>query len=213
METILSFLAALFALYTFPTAYLALTSIMTILAYCVTESQDAVLGVLVLMIFLRVISTILEPTVKYGAIGGPTGSISGIVETFQPKNPVNIHQRIADAKQETVKPPTISGVLESPNILSSFQIAGLANGDQGATTRSMPSSPGMYQSINTPAESFVPNAEQVDAVPMGNPLLQNGPDLAAIDTALTKTGAKLQGSGQDPASVPGVSVGSGEPTM
>ena len=213
MAMILSFLAALFAIYTFPTGYLALTSVLTILAYCVTESEDAVLGVLIIMIFLRVVGTTLEPSVKYGAIGGPTGSVSGIVETFQPKDPVSIHQRVAGTKQDTVKPSMISGVLESPNILSSYQIAGLANGDQGATRASMPSSPGIYQSINTPAESFVPNSEQVDSVPMGNPVLQNGPDLKAVDTALTKTGAKLQGSGEDPASVPGVSVGNVGATM
>jgi hypothetical protein len=101
----------------------------------------------------------------------------------------------------------ITGVLESPQILNRLQLTGLMNGEQGATMITMPSAPGIFQSINTPAESFVPSLTQQDTLPREASLLQNGPDLSAVDTALVKTGAKLQGSASDPANVPGVSVG------
>ena len=210
MEVVLSFLAALFAMYTFPTGYLALTAVFTIVAFCVTESHDAVLGALVLMIFLRVITTVLEPSnpsKQYGAIGGPIGGpVSAAMENFQPRDPVSIHQRLVDTKQTGPKVAKIFGVLESPNILNSLQISGLDEGEQGAAARStVPSAPGAYETIRTPAEGFVPNIPSPNNAPRGNPYLQNGPDDSAIDTALVKSGTKLQGS--SPADVGGVAVG------
>jgi len=209
MEIILSFLAALFAMYSFPTGYLALTAVLTIVAFCVTESHDAVLGTLVVMIFLRVITTVLEPTSSkpsYGAIGGPVGGpVVGVVEGFQPRDPVSIHQRLAEDKQVAPKVDKIFGVLESPNILNSLQISGIPDGEQGASSKTMPAVPGAYETIRTPAEGIVPNIFSQDITPRGNPYLNNGPDNLAIDTALVKSGTKLQGG----ADIAGVSVGGG----
>ena len=208
MEIILSFLAALFAMYTFPTGYLALTAILTIIAYCVTESHDAVLGTLVLMVFLRVITVTLEPSntsIKYGAINGPTGgAVSGAVENFQPRDPVSIHQRVVANKQTGPKVNKIFGVLESPNILNSLQISGIAENEQGATTSTVPAAPGAYETIRTPAEGFMPDMSSQDAAPRAAAYLQNGPDNMAIDTALVKTGTKLQNTNAD---IVGVAVG------
>ena len=211
MEIVLSFLAALFALYTFPTGYLALTAVLTILTFCITESHEAVLGALVVMIFLRVITTVLEPSkvpIKYGAIGGPTGGpITGVVEGFQPRDPVSIHQRLVADKQVAPKVDKIYGVLESPNILDSLQIAKLSEGEEGATRSTVPASLGAYEVIRTPAEGIVPNISSQNINPRGNPYLQNGPDNMAIDTALVKSGAKLNSGAS--ANIAGVSVGGG----
>jgi len=209
MEIVLSFLAALFALYTFPTGYLALTAVLTILTFCITESHEAVLGALVVMIFLRVITTVLEPShipLKYGAIGGPIGGpVTGVVEGFQPRDPVSIHQRLVADKKVEPKVDKIYGVLESPNILDSLQIAKLSEDEQGAARSTVPASLGAYEAIRTPAEGIVPNISSQNINPRGNPYLHNGPDNTSIDTALVKSGTKLNGL----STVAGVSVGGG----
>jgi len=209
MEFVLSFLAALYAVYTFPTGYLILTGAITILAFCMTESFDAVLGALVIMIFLRVITTVLEPSNSrevYGAVGGPIGgNIKGAVENFQPKDPISIHQRLADDKKEANKVEKIYGVLESPQILNSLQISNIDDGEKGVSRTTLPAYPGAYETIRTPAEGIMPNIFSHNITPRGNPYLQNGPDGNAIDTALVKSGTKLQGNSD----FAGVSVGPG----
>jgi hypothetical protein len=212
MEIVLAFLAALFAMYTFPTGYLALTAVATILAYCATESYDAVLGTLVIMIFLRLITTTLEPSKavvgNYGAVGGPVGGVvSGAVEGFQPKEPISIHQRLEKDKAVAPKVEKIYGVLESPNILDSLQIANVSDEERGAARSTLPATAGAYEPIRTPAEGIVPNISSQDINPRGNPYLQNGPDSVAVDTALVKAGTKLNRSLADHASM---SVGGGQ---
>ena len=203
MEIVLSFLAALIAMYLFPTGYLLFTAVLTILAYCATESVDAVLGVLVIMIFLRVLSTTLEPSSgNYGAVTGPMGGrVTAAVENFQPKDPVSIHQRIANAKKVEPKVNKIFGVLESPNILNSMEIA---QAEQAATTTTMPAAPGAYETIRTPAEGFMPNIPSLDSGPRAATYLQNGADNSAVDTALSKNGANMRGNSGD---LPGIAVG------
>ena len=213
MEIILLFLAALFAMYTFPTGYLALTAVLTIVAYCATESYDAVLGALIIMIFLRVITMTLEPSkpsyVHYGAVAGPVGGpVSAAMEGFQPKDPISIHQRLAADKVTGPKVEKIYGVLESPEILDSMQISNIPDDERGATHSTMPAMAGAYEPIRTPAEGIVPNIFSQDITPRGNPYLQNGPDNLAIDTALVKAGTKM--SGAPAASVAGMSVGGGQ---
>jgi len=211
MEIVLSFFAALFAVYTFPIGYLVLSAAITGAAYIYTKSYDAVLGTLIVLIFLRVIITTLESSavgVGYGAIGGPVGgTVSGHVENFQPKDPVSIHQRIAETKKDQDKVGKIYGVLESPNILSALQISEIAEPERGASRTGMPAISGAYETIRTPAEGFVPNSSAQSSAPIVNPYLQNGPDNMAIDTALVNLGTKLRGSAPDPANISGVSIG------
>ena len=215
MEIVLSFLTALFAVYTFPTGYLALTAVVTILTFCVTESYHAVLGVLITMVFIRVITTTLEPSnraiTNYGAIGGPAGGpVQGAMEGFQPRDPVSIHQRLANDKVAGPKVEKIYGVLESPGILDSLQITSISDEDKGATQTTLPATAGAYEIIRTPAEGIVPNIFSQNINPRGNPYLQNGPDHMAIDTALVKSGTKLNNEKKSPADIPGVSVGGGD---
>jgi hypothetical protein len=208
MEFVLSFLAALYAVYNFPTGYLLLTGVITILAFCTTESYHAVLGALLLMIILRIITTILEPGNSrevYGAVGGPIGGTVRAVENFQPKDPISIHQRLADDKKAANPVDKIYGVLESPQILDSLQITAIDETDKGASRTTLPAYPGAYEPIRTPAEGIVPNIFSHNITPRGNPYLQNGPDAGAIDTALVKSGTKLHANSD----FAGVSVGPG----
>ena len=209
MEIVLSFLAALYAVYTFSTGYLLLTGVITILAFCTTESYDAVLGTLVIMIVLRLVTTVIESNNSrevYGAVGGPIGgSISGAVENFQPKDPISIHQRLAHDKNVANPVDKIYGVLESPQILDSLQITAIDETDKGASRTTLPAYPGAYEPIRTPAEGIVPNIFSQNITPRGNPYLQNGPDAGAIDTALVKSGTKLHANSD----FAGVSVGPG----
>jgi hypothetical protein len=211
MEVVLSFLAAAFAIYMFPMGYLVLTAAITFAVYIYTRSYDAVLGTLIVMIFIRVLTTTLKAaasSVNYGAIGGPVGgTVSAAMENFQPKDPVSIHQRIAHEKKEADKVPKIYGVLESPSILSSLQISDILEPERGAPRTGMPAISGAYETIRTPAEGFMPNMSSNDSNPVMNPYLQNGPDQMAVDTALVNVGTKLRSNATDPGEVGGVAIG------
>jgi len=205
MEIVLSFLAALLAMYLFPTGYLMLTAVLSIVAYCVTESVDAVLGVLVIMIFLRVLSTTLEPSGNYGAATGPVGGrVQAAMENFQPRDPVSIHQRISETKKVEPAVNKIFGVLESPNILNSLEIAQIPDSEKASTRSTVPAAPGAYEMIRTPTEGFMPNIPSPDSAPRAAMYLQNGPDDGAVDTALSKKGSNMRGDSGD---LPGIPVG------
>jgi hypothetical protein len=89
MELVLSTLLALYAVVVFPSGYLILTAIVSILAFLFTKSYFGVLGVLIVMVVLNLLKGVLLPTIesnRYGAITGPSGGAIKGVEAFQPKD-------------------------------------------------------------------------------------------------------------------------------
>lgn len=194
MELVLSTVLALYAVIVFPSGYLILTAIVSILAFLFTKSYFGVLGALIVMVVLNLLKGVLLPTIesnRYGAITGPSGGAIKGVEAFQPKDPVSIHQRLAgDKKGEPLQPKVdkIQGVLEAPSILSSLQITQIDPFENGASTETLPAMVGINEKIRTPAEGFVPNVPSPDlGAPRGNPFLQNGEDKEGVKSALGKT--------------------------
>ena len=193
MELILSTILALYAVIAFPSGYLLLTAVMTVLAFLFTKSYFGVLGVLIVMILLKFLQSALLPTIEstgYGTINGPKGDVKG-VEGFQPKDPVSIHQRLAsDKKGQPLQPKVnqVQGVLEAPSILSSLQISQIDSFENGVPAETLPATVGVNEQIRTPAEGFVPHVPSPDlGAPRGNPYLQNGEDKEGVKKALDKT--------------------------
>jgi hypothetical protein len=194
MELVLSTLLALYAVIVFPSGYLILTAVVSVLAFLFTKSYFGVLGALLVMVFLNILKTMLLPTIestRYGAITGPSGGAIKGVEAFQPKDPVSIHQRLATGKKgEPLQPKVnkIQGVLGAPSILNSLQISQIDSFESGASTQTLPATVGINENIRTPAEGFVPNVPSPDlGAPRGNPYLQNGEDKEGVSKALGKT--------------------------
>lgn len=194
MELVLSTLLALYAVIVFPSGYLILTAVVSVLAFLFTKSYFGVLGVLLVMVLLNLLKGVLLPTIesnRYGAITGPMGGTIKGVEAFQPKDPVSIHQRlVAGKKGEPLQPKVnkVQGVLEAPSILNSLQISQIDSFENGASTQTLPATVGINENIRTPAEGFIPNVPSPDlGAPRGNPFLQNGEDKEGVSKALGKT--------------------------
>lgn len=207
MELVLSTIIALYAVIAFPPGYLILTAIVSVAAFIFTESYFSVLGVLVVMSVLQMLKSVLTPTVEsnmYGAVNGPAGGRVVGVEGFQPKDPVSIHKRVAEAKMNTPKVQSVQGVLETPSILSALQISSVDPGERGVSRETLPAMLGAAEPIRTPAEGFMPNVASPDmGAPRGNPYLQAGADDEAVSTALNSRAT----GGPDPANIDATSIG------
>lgn len=193
MELVLSTVLALYAVIAFPSGYLLLTAVVSVLAFLFTKSYFGVLGALIVMILLRFLQGALLPTIEssgYGSINGPKGGIKGS-EGFQPKDPVSIHQRLASGKKGQPLQPKVNqvqGVLGAPSILSSLQISQIDSFENGVPTETLPATVGVNEQIRTPAEGFIAHVPSPDlGAPRGNPYLQNGEDKEGVKQALGKT--------------------------
>jgi len=221
MELILCTILALYAVVAFPPGYLLLTAIVSLMAYAYTESYFGVLGILIVMSILRLLQAVLIPTVEnqYGAVTGPIGGKVVGVEGFQPRDPVSIHKRVADAKKDQSKVQNVQGVLEMPSILNSLQISTVDPTERGVSRETLPAMLGTIEPIRTPAEGFVPNVPSPDSMPRGNPYLQGGADNEAVGTALNykalmggdpnnnNNNNDNNNGANDPANVGGTSIG------
>jgi hypothetical protein len=128
-------------------------------------------------------------------------------EGFQPRDPISIHQRItANKTAGPLKPksPAVTGVLESPNILSSFEIRTVAPEERGAAARTMPAAVKENFRIRTVEEATMPQKDS-DAKPIMAPFLHNGADEEGEEMALLRKGtdAKVMPAG-DLEGLPGV---------
>jgi hypothetical protein len=129
-------------------------------------------------------------------------------EGFQPRDPISIHQRIEDNKSGSPLKPktsTITGVLESPEILDSLQISPVLPAEQGCAMNTLPAPVKAAEIIPTPPE-LTPTSTSVENAPLSNPVLQNGPDNESMFTALIAKGTALF-KGQPAANEKGVSSG------
>jgi hypothetical protein len=126
-------------------------------------------------------------------------------ETFQAKDGPSVAKRVeairiaAPAKAEPV------GVLESPEIMSSQPLMSVeAMSNEALPAESIPAASTARVNINTPEEEKVEPTGVKEAVPLANPVLQNGPDLEGIEVALKRTGAALSTAPGDVVGVAGM---------
>ena len=204
-ELILLVVIGLYSFYTFPTGFMTITLVVAGVAFIITKSLKAVLGVFIGAVGVRLLNNVLQPstqsnrTILNGVSPSPTPK-----EGFQAKDPISIHQRIATNKK-TVAPVTeITGVLESPAILDSLQLSEIHPKNQGAATRTLPAALKARDTIRTPSEGSVISETSIPTLP--NPYLQNGPDNTGILTALVQKGTALF-AGHPAAEVPATKLG------
>jgi hypothetical protein len=157
------------------------TAGISVLLYAVTKSEGIVLAFMIASLFVRDLNRLFIPRAP-----SPVG-----YEGFQARDPVNVHTRIESVKQPAPKVETITGVLESPNILDNTPLMAM-DGTHGVPGASIPASAKGRPTINPIAESFVPapNAS-VESNPMENPILQNGVDTEAVTTSLFNKGTDM----------------------
>jgi hypothetical protein len=205
-DLLLCSFAVFYIVLMFSPGLMILTGIISVAAYALYKSTTHVLGILIGMIILQILTVALKPvTVQKVVVLKPT------MEGFQVKDPVSIHQRIATNKGQPPLEPkveNITGVLESPRILDSLQIAALNKGDQGGTNSTLPASLNGIPSIKTPREEEIVKNTYDNLHPRGNPFLQNGSDDGAVNTALSGRGSDLK-IDQAAGNMPGTSIGHG----
>ena len=191
-ELILLGLSILGVFLFFPVNTMLLTYVLAGVAYLVTRSYTVALGVLIAMAAFHTFNVLMKPTVAVPVYS--ERRVLDVTETFQPRDPISIHQRIAANKvEQPLKPkvPTITGVLESPEILSSFEVRSMGDEDRGAAGSALPADLGANTRIHTVPESFVPNEVSGEKRLM-EPFLQDGPDVTAVLTALIKKGTEMK---------------------
>lgn len=191
---------ALYSVYSQPFMTVLLTFGLAALAFSYSKSRELVLIILLGGLALRGFNRLLGPPEPVG------------IEAFQVKDPVSIHQRIAEVKQPQPLAPkvdTVTGVLESPSILDNVPLAPMqeltSDAQPGA---SIPASAKARVLIYPPPENFVdapgPSKEKQ---PKLNPYLQNGPDSEGEEVAMMDKGTDLPppevASAETPATVPG----------
>lgn len=179
-----------YGLYTFPVNYMTATSVFAVIMYVLTKSVNAVIGLFLGAVVLRLF---LKPSLPQGPPGSqvqPSIYTAQQREGFQPKDPITIHQRIVKNKEHTKAVPTITGVLESPNILDSLQISEVQPAEHGAASKTLPANVKAPEIIPTPPE-LTPPSTSMKAAPLSNPVLQNGPDDEGVLTALVSKGTAL----------------------
>jgi len=127
-------------------------------------------------------------------------------EGFQAKDPVSISNRVQSIKVVQKKPDGPIGVLESPEIMSSEPLSSMKELAASALPgESIPAAAAALVPIYTPEEN--PTTGMRESNPLANPILQNGPDLDGIETALKKTGAA---SANQPSDLAGIAGNAGQ---
>jgi len=216
-DLVLTGVTALYIVARLPLNIIILTAIIASIGYLYSKSVKVVLGVYIGAIAMDLLTRALKPAVapfnmksdSFKNLNTAPFANKGSLESFQVKDPVTIHQRVAESKKGPPLMPKvneITGVLESPNILDSLQISQVGSGEEGASMKTLPASLTGVHSIRTPSESTITRTPSPDVPPRGNPYLQNGEDGNAVTTALSQRGSELlmtQGAGD----VPGTMVG------
>jgi len=197
-DLVLLSLALFYIVLMFPLGLMALTAVISGAVFAVYNSTRHVLAVLVVAIIARFLTVLLKPE-PLANLPGFSSLKDGFQnlnkEGFQPKDPVSVHQRIADNKKAGPLQPKmddITGVLESPKILDSLQIANLNKAESGGPSRTQPASLSGIPPIRTPREDEIVRNTFEGLAPRGNPFLQNGADDGSVNTALSSRGADLK---------------------
>jgi len=198
-----------YGLLSFPTHYMTALCIVSLVLYVVTKS---VTSVIVLFAGAALLRLFMVEGPRNPALPGSEVKNSVYTqqqrEGFQPRDPISIHQRIETNKTGSPLKPktaTITGVLESPEILDSLQISPVLPAEQGCAMNTLPAPVKAAEIIPTPPE-LTPTSTSVENAPLSNPVLQNGPDNESMFTALIAKGTALF-KGQPAADEKGVSSG------
>jgi hypothetical protein len=204
-----------YGLLSFPTHYMTALCAVSLVVYVVTKSVTSIIvlfaGAALLRLFVveRSINPALPGSdVKNSVYTEQQREGFQQKEGFQPRDPISIHQRIEDNKNGSPLKPktsTITGVLESPEILDSLQISPVLPAEQGCAMNTLPAPVKAAEIIPTPPE-LTPTSTSVENAPLSNPVLQNGPDNESMFTALIAKGTALF-KGQPAADEKGVSSG------
>jgi hypothetical protein len=158
------------------------------IVYGFTQSMEVAIGALLLPLAAKGVNIAMKPAEGFQVKDGP--SIAKRVETIRLPKPT---------KAEPV------GVLESPEIMSSqplMSMQGMAK--EGLPADSIPAASVARVQIYTPEEKTVAATGVKEVIPLANPVLQNGPDLDGIESALKKTGAALSSAPGDVVGVAGM---------
>jgi len=197
-DLVLLGLALFYIVLMFPLGLMALTAVISGAVFAVYNSTRHVLIVLVVAIIARFLTVLLKPE-PLANLPGFSSLKDGFQnlnkEGFQPKDPVSVHQRIADNKKAGPLQPKmddITGVLESPKILDRLQIANLNKAETGGPSITQPASLSGIPPIRTPREDEIVRNTFEGLAPRGNPFLQNGADDGSVNTALSSRGADLK---------------------
>jgi len=209
VEIFILAVVVVYGLLSFPTHYMTALCVVSLALYVVTKS---VTSVIVLFVGAALLPLFAMEGPKSLVLPGSEVKNSNYTEQqregFQPRDPISIHQRIETNKTGSpLKPktPTITGVLESPEILDSLQISPVLPAEQGCAMNTLPAPLKAGEIIPTPPE-LTPTSTSVENAPLSNPVLQNGPDNDSIFTALIAKGTTLF-KGQPAANEKGVSSG------
>jgi len=176
-------LVGVYSLVAQPLATTMATVGISVLLYMLLKSEAIVLGFMLASLFIRDLNNLFLP--RYPE---PVG-----IEAFQVRDAPSVHARLESVKQNVPKVATITGVLESPDILDNTPLQAMDSlGKEGVPGASIPASAKARVMINPIAEAFMgaPN-ESVDRNPMENPHLHNGPDTEAINASLIDEGTAM----------------------
>jgi len=135
--------------------------------------------------------------------------VNQVNEPFQVKDGPSVAARLQEVRQAAPLAPKVepTGVLESPEILNSENLVGMKGlAAEAVPGASIPASAKARVAIYTPEERTVEATGMRVTTPLENPVLQNGPDLDGVLSALMKTGAA---SSDGPADVVGVAGNAG----
>jgi hypothetical protein len=175
------FLVGLYSLVAQPLATTMATVGISALLYMLVKSEVIVLGFMLASLFIRDLNKLFLPHEPVG------------IEAFQVRDAPSVHARLESVKQNIPKVATVTGVLESPDILDNTPLQAMDSlGREGVPGASIPASAKARVMINPIAEAFMgaPN-ESVDRNPMENPPLQNGPDAEAVNASLIDDGTAM----------------------
>jgi len=208
IELILIGVCALGIFLFFPVPTMLATFVIAGIAYFITKSCSVALGVLVAASVLHAFNILMKPVPAvpiYSSTEDRDSEMSA--EGFQPRDPISVHQRItANKTAEPLKQTGagITGVLESPHILSSLELRSSSHEERGAAAKAMPAGVKENFRIRTVEEASMPPSDS-EAKPVMAPYLQNGPDKEAELDALIKKGTETKMmAGSDMKGVPGM---------
>lgn len=190
--------ALLYVLFYYPVGYIILTVAIAVISFLMNRDYVTPLGVLLVMIIIRTLGDLLTPKPKAAKPYAEDFQASAIKpaepakEGFQAKDPISIHQRITKQRVSLPAVDSVTGVLESPDILDNFKVGAVSAAEEGFTNSVQPASlVANVAPMATPAESSMPRGNSPDAAPMSNPALITGADPVGVETAMANKGTAL----------------------
>ena len=187
--------ALLYILFYYPIGYIILTVAIAVITFLMNRDYTTPLGVLVVMIIIRTLGDLLTPKPKMATpytedFQAPAKPVAK--EGFQAKDPISIHQRITKQRVPQAPVDSVTGVLESPDILDNFKVGKVSAIEEGFTNSVQPANlAANVAPMATPAESSMPRGNSPDAAPMSNPALITGPDPVGVEMAMANKGTAL----------------------